>query len=352
MDKMDKMVKMPSIGKFSDVVRSIERETYYVETLEDGTIVTDETRKLPTIDFTATVKLHGTFAGIVYDCKTDEIYAESKGNVITPQNDNAGFAFFVESNKEAIRKLRIEHFNTLNPEFDKIALMGEWVGPGIQKGVGINQIPEKTFFVFGIKWTEEDGKSYWARYPESVLNFVDDNTPDRIRSIFKFPFWNYKVDFNKPKAVLEFFDLLRDIIDAKCPVAEAYGISGHGEGFVAVGWYDGERYTFKHKGESHSKSQKEPKVRVQDPKMQEKINIAEKLTPVWRLEQASQEVNDLNNGGHQDIKNMGSVIKWVLGDIIKEESTEIQKAGFEIKELQKYISGIVRDWYKKETERV
>ena len=347
---MSKMIKMPSIGKFADVVRNIERKTYYVETLEDGTVVTDETRILPTVDFICTTKLHGTFAGVVYDVKTGEIYAESKGNVITPQKDNAGFAFFVESNKEIFREIFREFFSNINPEVTKLALMGEWAGPGIQKGVGINLIPEKTFFMFGIRWSADE--LHWVEDPEPILFLIDNDTPDRIRSIFNFQTWNYSVDFNKPEAALEFFNLLRNSIDEKCPVASAYGITGHGEGFVAVGWHDGEQYTFKHKGESHSKSQKEPKVKVQDPKMQEKIDIAEKLTPVWRLEQASQEVNDLNNGGYQIIKNMGNVIKWVLNDIIKEESVEIQEAGFEIKELQKYISVIVRDWYKKECERV
>jgi hypothetical protein len=54
---------------------------------------------LPTLRFTGTIKLHGTNAGIGYNNK-DGVWCQSRSNIITPKNDNAGCASFVESNKD------------------------------------------------------------------------------------------------------------------------------------------------------------------------------------------------------------------------------------------------------------
>ena len=59
------MANMSSIGKFENTIFDVKHHTYYVETLEDGTVVMDESRELPTINFTLTTKLHGTFASVI-----------------------------------------------------------------------------------------------------------------------------------------------------------------------------------------------------------------------------------------------------------------------------------------------
>lgn len=83
-----------------------------------------------------TQKLHGTNAQI-YIYEEDsiiQIKAGSRNRWLTSEDDNYGFAKFVETNREVIiEKLGIgRHY-------------GEWVGPGINQGEGL---PEKKFYLF------------------------------------------------------------------------------------------------------------------------------------------------------------------------------------------------------------
>ncbi len=340
------MIKMNSIEKFSDVLYDIKYHTFFEGFADDGAVILDETKKLPKVNFTCTVKLHGTFAGVIWD--KDKLQPTSKSQTISIISDNAGFANFIS--KSEVESHFKEQFKKINLPEAEVSIMGEWCGKGIQKGVGVNKLEEKTFFMFGIKasWEKEDEedskRSYWLENAQELLeNFI--NPELNIRSIYEFLTYQVEVDFNNPSEALVKLDNIRDSIDNNCPVAQAFGIEGIGEGLVAQAWWDGKRYIFKHKGEMHKvKTNKIPKV--EDPQEQAKIDCAELITPVWRLEQAVNEVCDEN----PNIKNLGEVIKWVIADIIKEEIKVIQEAGFELKELQSYISKIVRDWFLKEIE--
>lgn len=84
-----------------------------------------------------TQKIHGSNAQI-YIYKDDngdlQVIAGSRNRWLTPEDDNFGFAKFVEENKEEI-------INTLGVGRH----YGEWAGPGINKGEGLE---EKTFVYF------------------------------------------------------------------------------------------------------------------------------------------------------------------------------------------------------------
>ena len=110
--------------------------------------------------------------------------------------------------------------------------------------------------------------------------------------------------------------------------------------------YKGARYTFKSKGEKHAGVSKVKILKVvDDEKIQKCINLSEKVTPTWRLEQMLNETFDILNGGEFDIKQMGTYIKAVVNDIIKEELLTISDAGLEIKDITKYISEISRNFF-------
>ncbi len=85
---------------------------------------------------------------------------------------------------------------------------------------------------------------------------------------------------------------------------------------------------------------------VDNEKEQAKIDFANYVCTPSRLEQAVQMTCDTLNGGIPEMKNMGDVIRAVIKDIIKEESDILFEKGLEPKEVNKYISNIVRDWYK------
>ena len=89
---------------------------------------------------TVTEKIDGTNAAVVIDADGN-ITAQSRNRIITPGKltDNAGFAGWVEANKEDLAKLgEGVHF-------------GEWWGIGIQRGYGL---AEKRFSLFNAqRWT-------------------------------------------------------------------------------------------------------------------------------------------------------------------------------------------------------
>ncbi len=46
-----------------------------------------------------------------------------------------------------------------------------------------------------------------------------------------------------------------------------------------------------------------------------------------------------------DSKNLGTFIKWVVGDVIKEERQSIVQNGLDIKKIAKEIGNVSRKWF-------
>lgn len=88
-----------------------------------------------------TEKLDGTNACIVIT-EEGEFGCQSRNKLITPEDDNYGFAKWVFSNKEELMKLGPGHH------------YGEWWGLGIQRGYGLL---EKRFSLFNTRrWGEHN----------------------------------------------------------------------------------------------------------------------------------------------------------------------------------------------------
>lgn len=82
---------------------------------------------------TITEKIDGTNACVIV--KNGEVIgSQSRNRVITPEDDNMGFAGWVQNNKERL--------TTLGDGYH----YGEWAGPGIQKNP--HDLPNKRFFLF------------------------------------------------------------------------------------------------------------------------------------------------------------------------------------------------------------
>lgn len=88
-----------------------------------------------------TEKLDGTNAQVYINDTGTEIFAGSRTKWITPEDDNKGFAKWVQANKEELLKLGPgSHF-------------GEWWGQGIGAGYGLK---EKRFSLFNVgRWGNE-----------------------------------------------------------------------------------------------------------------------------------------------------------------------------------------------------
>lgn len=91
--------------------------------------------KIPRLsrEIVITEKINGTNASICIDEITGDVLIGSRTRWITPQNDNFGFAKWVQENLEELKHLGPGHH------------FGEWWGKGIQCGYGLN---EKRFSLF------------------------------------------------------------------------------------------------------------------------------------------------------------------------------------------------------------
>lgn len=342
---MKKMVKFPSIEQFRTIVATVLRQYDFSGLDENGDAIYDTTRPKPTLTFKGTVKLHGTNAAVSGNL-SDGIWAQSRENIITPEKDNAGFAFFVESNKELFTELIASVFtkNEIDMLENTVTIYGEWAGGNIQKGVGITNI-EKSFFIFGVKvtphiTTEEEDKvkpAYWVDY--SYLKSPE----NRIFNIDDYPTWTIDIDFNMPQLVQNKLSELTLAVEEECPVAKAFGFSGIGEGIVWSTTLNGNVHRFKVKGERHSSSKVKTLAAVDTEKLESIQKFVEYAVTKSRFNQALENVFP----NEEPIKNnkLGDVIRWVVNDVIKEEMDTMVDNKIEPKDVNKYISSKVREMF-------
>ena len=341
------MIKFPSIDQFRTVVSNINRQYNFVGLDENGEAIYDPSLPKPTLKFKGTVKLHGTNAGVSYN-EESGMWAQSRENIITPEHDNAGFAFFAHSHETEFLRLFHEVATKENIDVNKntISIYGEWVGKGIQKGVGISNI-EKSFFIFGVKITphteteEERGAnpSYWVE--SSYLK----NTDVRIYNIEDFQTYEIEIDFNMPQLVQNKLSDLTIAVEEQCPVAKHFGLEGIGEGIVWSIEFNGVVHRFKVKGEKHSSSKVKTLAAVDVEKLNSINEFVQYVVTESRFNQAVE--NTFLNNEPIDIKKMGDLIRWVVNDVIKEESDTLVKNGLEPKDVNKYVSSKVREMFFK-----
>lgn len=341
---MKKMIKFPSIEQFRNVVSNINRHYNFTGLDENGDAIYDTTLPKPTLTFKGTVKLHGTNAGVSFN--ESEYWAQSRENIITPEKDNAGFAFFVESKKEVFKKFvdQINSVNFFDLRNNVVTIYGEWCGGNIQKGVAITNLP-KSFFIFGVKVTpittsDEESKqkpAYWI--PSHYLKSPDDN----IYNIEDFQTWTIDIDFNMPQLIQNKLSELTMAVEEECPVGKAFGFSGIGEGIVWSTQVNGVVHRFKVKGEKHSSSKVKTLASVDVEKLETIQKFVEYAVTESRFNQALENV--FPNEEPIDNKKLGDVIRWVVNDVVKEEMDTMVENKIEPKEVNKYLSAKIREMF-------
>lgn len=300
----------------------------------------DSTKSKPTLTFNGTVKLHGTCSTVVVN--QNEYYAQSRERILSPTEDNAGFCFFATKNKDIIsqmaNKLALE--NNVDLSTHSIVLNGEWAGKGVQGKVAMSELP-KAWFLFGVYSIDQEGNRTYLSFDgiKSVEN--------GIYNIKDYTTYNITVDFNNPIESEPLIEKLTLEVEDECPVAKAFGVSGIGEGIVFTHSSEAGKYTYKSKGLKHSAKGNKKKVEsnVDDERVKLLLEVADKVTPEWRLEQMLQSTFNLMNGGHLDIKKLGEFIQAVVKDVMKEDLDILVSNGVEPKEINKYISNIAKEYY-------
>lgn len=343
---MKKHISYPKIQQFRNTVADINRAATFIGVDGDGNAIYDQMAKKPTVTFKGTVKLHGTNASVCFN-SNNGFWVQSRKNIITPYKDNAGFAFFAESNKVQFCALLDEVINEhqIDTKEFTVSIYGEWAGKGVQKAVGISQLP-KAFYIFGVKVSkpgDSDFKSYWL--PSSHLR----NKECGIFNVEDYQTFSVDVDFNMPQLAINEFTKITEAVEKECPISKALGIDGGvGEGVVWAGEYKGSVYRFKVKGEKHSSSKVKTLASVDVEKLKTVQDFVEYAVTKSRFDQA---IENVFAGDSLNTKGIGSLIRWTINDIIAEESDTMNKNNLEPKDVNKYISGKVREMFFEEMDR-
>jgi hypothetical protein len=338
---MKHFVKFPSIEQFKNVIASVNRKYNFVGLDENGDPIYDNTKPKPVLSFRGTVKLHGTNAGICFNNHAG-YWFQSRERFISVENDNYGFSAFCEGNIFPFTLMFISISKKYNIDMDKftISIFGEWCGKSIQNNVAVSELA-KAFYIFGIKVTPIEGDdetrakgSYWVDY----AGFRD--TDHGIFNILDFETFSIDIDFNMPELSQNKLVELTEYVEKECPVGKHFGISGIGEGIVWDISVNGEVYRFKTKGERHSASKVKTVAPVDVERLNGIVEFIDYAVTENRFNQALENV--FFNNEPIDVKKLGDVIKWVMADIIKEETDTMDKNGLSPKEIGKYVSDKVR----------
>lgn len=327
----------PDIQQFRNVIQDVTYRTRFIGKDENGELLFDGTIPLPVLNYRGTVKLHGTNSGLIFTSESGsyQFYCQSRENIITPLKDNMGFAAFIYT-RPVLDLLKLIP-SEIMADSPIVKVYSEWCGQKIQRGVGIAKL-SKRMVIFGVKINNE-----WIS--DDILKNIKLPEYD-IYNILDYPVYNISIDFNNPKEAADKMALLVDEIDKECPVAKAFGVEGPGEGLVWVPcdkeWLNG-RFFFKTKGDSHKISETKVKVPVNTEKVNSISEFVNNTVTENRLNQGLDKLRE--NNLELDIKNIAFFLKWVYGDIVKEELDTMMANNIEPKEVGGYISNKARPWF-------
>jgi len=316
-------VNFPSIELFHNVVRGIFSEP-------------------PLVTYRGKIKLHGTNASV--RLKAGEVVAQSRSRLISPQDDNEGFAKFVQEHMEYFKSIPASNHT----------IFGEWCGSGIMSGTAINQIKHKIFAVFAILI----GNDLMIVSPEKIESFLGGNK--KPANIHVLPWYDKEVvvDFNAVEHLQGIADRLSKLVEDLEPcdpwVKSVFGVEGTAEGLV---FYPStranitlsmfENFAFKAKGEKHKVVKTKHIVQVAPEIAQSVSEFVNMFVTEPRCEQGVAAV-----GGSLETKNIGAFLKWMCTDIQKESEVELEVSGLTWDQVQKNIQMNARNWFLAKSKKI
>jgi hypothetical protein len=315
--------KFTSIGQYRNVVKTVTGYYNKINALH----------KLPTLNFVGTVKLHGTNAGLR---RVGGVYqAQSREHLISVDKDNAGFAAFIH--RIPTEKLD-DIFDKISTDPDAdITLYGEWVGKGIQSNVAVTEL-DKHWVLFAAVVNDQ--------YVDFIYHKDVMDHAENIYNIYELPVYKVTVDFKNPEQAIPEIERVTLAVEEECPWGKKFGVVGIGEGVV---WRCIERPSdtelfFKTKGTKHSNSKVKKVVSVDIERVNNINALVEAILPNGRLEQG---MDVLVNQMHLDIDpvNIGSYLKWIANDILKEEVDTITDNGFVWADVAKSVNNKAKAFF-------
>ena len=342
---MKKHIKFPSIERFENFAKTIKHSISYKDKDEEGNPIYHENIIYPTLYPVLVEKVHGTNAAVCYN-KEDGLWVQSKNNIVTPEKDNYGCAKWVEDKKDIWIDLikNIANTYSLNLSTITLTIYFEFAGKSIQQKSCVPQL-EKSAFIFPFfRITDNQDTDKWM-----LVKVEKEGVLQRLNTL-NYAIYNI-IEFSSESTVLDLNDIksYNELLEEKVKTIEKHSSIGTelsqkdaiGEGLVGYIYQNnGELLMFKAKGEAHTKTKKK-QSKYSKELLNKLTQIAEQLTPVWRLEQAVNEVTS-----NPIIQNMGNIIKWVVQDIEKEEQHTLNENNITIKDISSFVSKITANWYK------
>ncbi len=326
----------------------------YPENLKGQSIVT----------YRGKVKLHGTNAAVQIHMD-GTVTAQSRTNIITPENDNVGFARWVKNNEEAWRKTAAVYSMFTGDEkpdhYLNVIFYGEWIGPGIQKGVAVSEIPKKCFAVFAMRFLDKEGnpmEDNLVAEPNRIEMYGVQNVPDT----YVLPWHKDPIDVcweDSAETLGLAVNLINqwvEEVEVNDPwVEKTFGVKGTGEGIVFYpfskehkGYTNFTNLVFKAKGEKHKNIKSAAPAQV-DASAAASINqFVDMVLTEARLEQGAATINPGIGTGSEplyDMKCVGKFIAWVVADVEKETQDELAASNLTWKQVFKPVGDKARAWY-------
>ena len=346
------MLKYPSIEQFRQVIRGVSHRARLIDIDQKGNPVYDSLKPLPVVEVSGTEKIHGSNGAVAYS-KTLGFWVQSRRDIITPDKDNRGCAKLVDKYKqswmELIDSLSKEH--SIDLDKNVMTLYFEFAGDGVQRKSACSGLSKRIILFKSFRCTsleemkkDENRDSTW--YDTKIKDYWVSNEDSMIFNIMNFKNYSFTIDFNNPEKSQNEMIAVMKKIEENSPVGKGMGKDGNiGEGIVCEFVFKGERFSWKVKGEKHSKT----KIKKLNPVDMEKLSQIEKcveqITHNWRFEQGLQEVFGLDYETNLSRTKLGEYLKWVAKDTLKEEMDIIKESGLEVKEVMKKAQLKAREYF-------
>ncbi|KAG4420039.1 hypothetical protein IFR04_006798 [Cadophora malorum] len=315
------------------------------------------------IRFIGTVKLHGQHADIVIN-PDNTIRLQSRNRpVLHESQDILGFAktmFTLEKNILQLKQ-RIEgRWMELNrngelSETHPLVIAGEWVGPGIQKNVALDELPRKYFVITAISLN-----NFWL--DDQLYADIEDEDAGIVH-VGRGGFFSEELDVTDLESCQERMMAIALEVEKTCPFSQSFGIMGRGEGIV---WKATQplgkdpRMWVKTKGPSFAVTRtadlpkpvaKGNTTLLDDEMIERTRQFAYATTTEPRLQQLWQ-VMELEYAMPMDKTSKKKFMQYVSDDILREEKSRIKACKVDEQYLIKCVRWMAELWYDQRLDKI